>query len=399
MAALPSITPHDPATPAAIDLAGAHRPGRASSTATPTSTRATSGRASPIPTAHSWARSTPTAKTGLRDGRPTTWRAAWIFRCAAPTRTAPSALRTHLDSVAPQETISWPVFEDMRERWARPHRVAGGLPDSASRPCATRPGSPGWPKRVAAGTAAYSAASPTWCPTSRNCSTGSLRLPSSMGSISTFTSTRPTTSQPRRSGRSPTRPCGTTSRERSSSAIAARSRARPTATFCETLDKRRQGRLCGRLPADVQSLSAGPPLGRHDAALARRDAAARDEGARHCRSRSPPTTRAIRSMPMAISTCWRSTAWRRASCISTIRSPTGRRPSPRRPPKSCAWKGRARSPPAVLRISSSSRARSWTELLSRPESDRIVVRDGSAIDRDAAGLRRTRRSDGCVTWT
>lgn len=28
------------------------------------------------------------------------------------------ALRTHLDSVAPQEAISWPVFEEMRERWA-----------------------------------------------------------------------------------------------------------------------------------------------------------------------------------------------------------------------------------------------------------------------------------------
>jgi cytosine deaminase len=27
------------------------------------------------------------------------------------------ALRTHLDSVAPQEEISWPVFEDMREKW------------------------------------------------------------------------------------------------------------------------------------------------------------------------------------------------------------------------------------------------------------------------------------------
>ena len=28
-----------------------------------------------------------------------------------------SALRTHIDSVAPQEEISWPVFEEMRERW------------------------------------------------------------------------------------------------------------------------------------------------------------------------------------------------------------------------------------------------------------------------------------------
>ena len=27
------------------------------------------------------------------------------------------AIRTHIDSVAPQETISWPVFEAMRERW------------------------------------------------------------------------------------------------------------------------------------------------------------------------------------------------------------------------------------------------------------------------------------------
>jgi len=27
------------------------------------------------------------------------------------------ALRTHLDSIAPQETISWPVFDEMRERW------------------------------------------------------------------------------------------------------------------------------------------------------------------------------------------------------------------------------------------------------------------------------------------
>jgi cytosine deaminase len=27
------------------------------------------------------------------------------------------AIRTHLDSVAPQEEISWPVFEDIRERW------------------------------------------------------------------------------------------------------------------------------------------------------------------------------------------------------------------------------------------------------------------------------------------
>ena len=37
------------------------------------------------------------------------------LRCAYAHGTA--ALRTHLDSLSPQETISWPVFEKMRERW------------------------------------------------------------------------------------------------------------------------------------------------------------------------------------------------------------------------------------------------------------------------------------------
>jgi len=37
------------------------------------------------------------------------------LRCAYAHGTR--AMRTHLDSVAPQETISWPVFEQMRETW------------------------------------------------------------------------------------------------------------------------------------------------------------------------------------------------------------------------------------------------------------------------------------------
>jgi cytosine deaminase len=37
------------------------------------------------------------------------------LRCAYAHGT--KALRTHIDSVAPQETISWPVFEEMREKW------------------------------------------------------------------------------------------------------------------------------------------------------------------------------------------------------------------------------------------------------------------------------------------
>lgn len=39
----------------------------------------------------------------------------FALRCAYVHGTR--ALRTHLDSIPPQETISWPVFEEMRERW------------------------------------------------------------------------------------------------------------------------------------------------------------------------------------------------------------------------------------------------------------------------------------------
>ncbi len=38
------------------------------------------------------------------------------LRCAYAHGTV--AVRTHLDSIPPQEEISWPVFEEMRERWA-----------------------------------------------------------------------------------------------------------------------------------------------------------------------------------------------------------------------------------------------------------------------------------------
>ena len=98
---------------------------------------------------------------------------------------------------------------------------------------------------------------------------------------------------------------------------------------------------------------------------------------------------------MAISTCWRSTAWRPASCISTTRSPTGRRAVAATPAEIMRLDGAgtlAAGGPADLVVF---KGRSWTELLSRPESDRIVVRDGTAIERDLARLCRTRRSDGC----
>ena len=43
-------------------------------------------------------------------------RMAFSLRCAYAHGTA--ALRTHLDGVPPQDEISWPVFAEMRERWA-----------------------------------------------------------------------------------------------------------------------------------------------------------------------------------------------------------------------------------------------------------------------------------------
>ena len=54
-------------------------------------------------------------------------RMEFSLRCAYVHGTA--ALRTHIDSIPPQEAISWPVFEEMRERWNGAHRAAGRLPD------------------------------------------------------------------------------------------------------------------------------------------------------------------------------------------------------------------------------------------------------------------------------
>lgn len=104
-----------PAPPRSIDLAGriVLPP---SSIATPISTRATSGRASPIPTAPSWARSTPRAPTASPAGRPRNIAGAWISPCVGHAH-GTRAIHTHLDSIPPQDEISWPVFTEMRERW------------------------------------------------------------------------------------------------------------------------------------------------------------------------------------------------------------------------------------------------------------------------------------------
>ena len=64
----------------------------------------------------------PSALDAVARDRVTRWsandverRMEFSLQCAYAHGTA--ALRTHLDSLPPQETISWPIFEEMRERW------------------------------------------------------------------------------------------------------------------------------------------------------------------------------------------------------------------------------------------------------------------------------------------
>ena len=206
---------------------------RASSTATPISTRATSGRASPIPTAPSWARSPPAKPTARRAGAPTMSPGAWISRCARAYAHGTKALRTHLDSVPPQEEISWPVFEEMRETLARPHRAAGRLPARHRGRARRRPGSPALAKRVAAAKGVLGAVT-YMVPDLEELLDRDLRAGDRARPRPRFPCRRDRrhlghlAEEDRRS-----RHCGTVSRARSWSAIAARWRGSPTAT-CST---------------------------------------------------------------------------------------------------------------------------------------------------------------------
>jgi cytosine deaminase len=112
-----SIAPHNPATPAAINLAGrivlpcfvdCH---------------------THIDKGHIWPRKPNPdgtfmgALVSAGDDRAARWSAADLsrrmdFSLRSAYAHGTKALRTHLDSIAPQETISWPVFEETRERWA-----------------------------------------------------------------------------------------------------------------------------------------------------------------------------------------------------------------------------------------------------------------------------------------
>ena len=84
------------------------------------------------------------------------------------------------------------------------------------------------------------------------------------------------------------------------------------------------------------------------------------------------------STPMAITTSWRCSARRCASRISTIRSgPAAVTTVPAKVMRLPAWGGLKVGGPADLLIFE---GRDWSEVLSRPETGRIVLRAGRPID-------------------
>ena len=228
--------------------------------------------------------------------------------------------------------------------------------------------------------AACSAPSPSWCPTSSALLDDVVRARGGSRARPRF---------PRRRDR---RPGGAVSLDRiadavlrnrfpgphRSSAIAARSRSRPTTWREATLDKVAEAGIsvvslpmCNMYLQDRRTDGTTPRW--------RGVTLLHEMKARGIRSRSPPTTRATRSTPMATSTCWRSSARRRASCISTTRFGDWAEPrSPRRRPRSS---GAAR----IIGVIGAGRA-GRLHPLPRPRpgpssrrgrrSDRIVIRAG-----------------------
>ena len=103
---------------------------------------------------------------------------------------------------------------------------------------------------------------------------------------------------------------------------------------------------------------------------------------------------------MATSTCWRSTGWRRASCISITPWADWPRAVAATPAEVMRLDGFGTLAAGGCRDFVVFKGRSWTELLSRPESDRIVVRDGRAIDRRLPDYAELDDLDGGeMTWT
>ena len=379
---------------------------RPSSTSTRISTRATSGRAGRIRTARGMGallrgRRRPRGATG----RPTMSSGAWISRCAAAYAHGTAAIRTHLDSVPPQHEITWEIFDKMRERWAgrielQAVALVGPDTSSTSRLCSTR-----WrsARKASGGILGGSiAVHPTGprghVPGRRN---GGRTRPRSRPPCRRDAGDR-TPSALRASGR-----CGDRDRLYAagcSPAIAACSSVQDEATAMKRTIERvaRAGISIVSLPMCNMYLQDRTTAGRTDAALPRRDAAARIRRRRACPSRSPPTTRAIRSTPMAISTGSRCSARARASLHfdhpqderlgwAAARSPARGGDCRLRPRGEIAV-----GAPADLLLF---RARTWTELIRAAAGRPRRAARRRRHRHHPARLSRTRRPDGGLRWT
>ena len=143
------------------------------------------------------------------------------------------------------------------------------------------------------------------------------------------------------------------------------------------MDARRRGRHRRRLAADVQHVPAGPR------APARTPRWRGVTLLHEMMARGVPGRRRLRQYPRPVLCLWRPRHARgvarggRASSISTIRSSTWAAASPaRRPRSSAATPIRRASAPGRAADLVLFRARSWTELLARPQADRTVLRAG-----------------------
>ena len=202
--------------------------------------------------------------------------------------------------------------------------------------------------------AACSAPSPTWCPTSRNCSTACSRMPIELGLDLDFHADETDDV------------AAISLKQIAEAALRHKFEGKILVGHCCSLARQPDdevARHAGQggasrarrgVAADVQPLSAGPPARRHDAALARRHAAARDEGAGH------PGRRRLRQYARPVLRLWRSRHARSLPhgdahpAFRPSRSPTGRARSPRHPPTSCGYMAPEHWRPAGRPISSSS---------------------------------------------
>ena len=293
-------------------------------------------------------------------------------------RSAPTSIPS-----PPQHGISWPVFADMRERWAGRIELQAVCAGRASTCCRDddcagdlaprRRRARRRPRRCHLHGARNSTRTLDRCLRARRRARPRPRPP------------RRRDRRPRRQGAAPHRRGGAAQPlpgPRRSPAIAARSRVQRPRRGRRTIDRVAEaGIAVVSLP--MCNLYLQDRQRRPHAALARRHAAPRDAGPRHpgrLRLRQHPRPvlrlrrpRHARGLPRGAS----------ASSSSTTRSAAGPRcvaATPAADHAACADGGLiAPGAPADLVLFT---RRTWTELLARPQSDRIVLRGGQA-DRHA----------------